>query len=169
VQVLARDALIVRAARGPITSVDWSALLRRWAEDYSALKQSRVSWYLAPRGLVSAVDTLKALHGGYVVSGSWAANLYAPVAPARLLLCYADDVQTLAKALDLRQVDSGMNVVIAQPFDEVVSERTADRDGVIVAALSQVVADLLTSPGRGPNEAEALMAWMAEHESVWRR
>jgi hypothetical protein len=62
-----------------------------------------------------------------------------------------------------------MNVVLARPFDDVVSERTAARDGVSVAALSQVVADLLTSPGRGPNEAEALMTWMTEHEDVWRR
>jgi hypothetical protein len=97
VQTLVRDALVVRTARGPITSVDWSALLRRWAEDYSPLKQSRVSWYLAPRGLAPVIDTLKTLRGGYVVSGTWAANLYAPVAPARLLLCYADDVQKLAK------------------------------------------------------------------------
>lgn len=169
VQTLVRDALVVRTARGPITSVDWSALLRRWAEDYSPFKQSRVSWYLAPRGLGPVVDTLQTLRGGYVVSGAWAATLYAPVAPARLLLCYADDVQKLAKALDLRQVETGMNVVLARPFDDVVSERTAERDGVSVAALSQVVADLLTSPGRGPNEAEALMMWMVEHESVWRR
>ena len=74
VQTLVRDALVVRTARGPITSVDWSALLRRWAEDYSPLKQSRVSWYLAPRGLAPVVDTLKTLRGGYVVSAAWAAN-----------------------------------------------------------------------------------------------
>ena len=133
-----------------------------------ALKSGRVSWYLAPRGLPSVVDSLKTLNGGYVVSGSWAANLFAPVTPARLLLCYADDIQKLAKTLDLRQVDAGMNVVLARPFDQIVTERTSKRDGLTVAALSQVAADLLTSPGRGPNEAEALMEWMRENESVWR-
>ena len=132
------------------------------------MKASRATWFLAPRGLRPVVDTLKKLRGGYVVSGSWAANLLAPVAPARLLLCYADDVSALAKRLDLRQVDAGMNVVLAQPFDPVVAERTSKRDGLTVAAPSQIVADLLTSPGRGPNEAEALIEWMRENESDWR-
>lgn len=169
VQVLVREALVVRTSRGPITSVDWSALLRRWSEQYSPLGSGRVSWYLAPRGLQSVVDNLKTLNGGYVVSGSWAANLFAPVAPARLLLCYAHDVPTLAKSLELRHVDAGMNVALARPFDPIVTERTLTRDDLTIAAVSQVAADLLTSPGRGPNEAEALMEWMRENESVWCR
>jgi hypothetical protein len=168
VQVLVREALVARAGRGPITSVDWAALLRRWSEEYSPLKRGRVSWYLAPRGLQAVVDHLKTLRGGYVVSGSWVANLVAPVAPARLLLCYAEDVETLAKALELRPAEAGMNVALAQPFDQVVADRTSTRDGLTVAALSQVAADLLTSPGRGPSEAEALLAWMKENERVWR-
>jgi hypothetical protein len=168
VQVLDREALLGRTTRGPITTVDWAALLRRWSEQYSPLKGGRVSWHLAPRGLQSVADVLKTLKGGYVVTGSWAANLFAPVAPARLLLCYADDVQKLAKKLELRQVDAGMNVALVRPFDRVVTERTSQRDGLTVAALTQVAADLLTSPGRGPNEAEALMTWMRENESVWR-
>ncbi len=154
--------------RRSITSVDWAALLRRWSEQYSPLKSGRVAWFLAPRGLAPVVDKLKTLRSGYVVSGSWAANLYAPVAPARLLLCYADDVQKLAQTLELRQVDAGMNVALVRPFDQIVSERTSKRDRLTVAALTQVAVDLLTSPGRGPNEAEALMEWMQENESAWR-
>jgi hypothetical protein len=114
------------------------------------------------------VDALKKFRGGYVVSGSWAANLVAPVAPARLLLCYSDDVPALAKRLDLREAEAGMNVVLARPFDPVVTERTSKRDGLTIAAPSQVVADLLTSPGRGPNEAEALIEWMRKNERAWR-
>jgi len=168
VQVLVRDALVIRTGRGPITNVDWAALLRRWSEEYSPLKTGRVNWYLAPRGLPSVVNALKELKDGYVVSGSWAANLFAPVTPARLLLCYADDVPKLAKKLDVRQVDAGMNVALVRPFDSVVTERTLKRDGLTVAAMSQVAADLLTSPGRGPSEAEALIKWMGENERVWR-
>lgn len=168
VQILIRDALVVRTGRGPITSVDWPALLRRWSEEYSPLKQGRVAWYLAPRGLQSVVDRLKTLKSGYAVSGSWAANLIAPVAPARLLLCYADDTQKLAPKLDLRQADAGMNVALVRPFDQVATVRTSQRGGLTIAALPQVVADLLTSPGRGPSEAEALIEWMRKNERVWR-
>jgi hypothetical protein len=168
VQYLIREALVTRTGRGPITTVDWAALLRRWSEEYSPMKAGRTTSFLAPRGLETVVDVLKKVRGGYAVTGSWAANLLAPVAPARLLLCYADDASALAKRLDLRQVDAGMNVVLAQPFDPVVMERTSKLNGLTIAAPSQVVADLLTSPGRGPNEAEAMIEWMRENESAWR-
>lgn len=36
-----------------------------------------------------------------------------------------------------------------------------------VPALSQVAVDLITSPGRDPNEAEALVQWMRENEDAW--
>ena len=59
------------------------------------------------------------------------------------------------------------NVAILTPFDDVVFERTSTKKGVEIVALSQVAADLLTSPGRGPNEGEALMQWMQENEAAW--
>jgi hypothetical protein len=168
VQYLIRDALVTRNGRGPITSVDWAALLRRWSEEYSPTKAGRATSFLAPRGLQNVVDALKKLRAGYTVSGSWAANLLAPVAPAKLLLCYADDVSALAKRLDLRRVETGMNVVLAQPFDPIVADRTTKRDGLSIAAPSQIVVDLMTSPGRGPSEAEALIEWMRQNEDAWR-
>ena len=42
------------------------------------------------------------------------------------------------------------------------------RDGLVLANPSQVAADLMISPGRGPAEAVALVGWMKEHEDVWR-
>jgi hypothetical protein len=54
------------------------------------------------------------------------------------------------------------------PFDPVVYERTSQKKGVTVAGLSQMAVDLLISPGRGPNEGEALLEWMRENEHVWR-
>ena len=68
----------------------------------------------------------------------------------------------------MRPAETGGNVVLAEPFDPVVFERTFVRDGTTFVAPSQIVVDLLTAPGRGPNEAEALMAWMAESEDKWR-
>ena len=41
--------------------------------------------------------------------------------------------------------------------------------GVWYAAPSQVAADLLTSPGRGPAEGEELIQWMQANEEAWRR
>jgi hypothetical protein len=59
-------------------------------------------------------------------------------------------------------------VILAEPFDPVAYERTWEQDGVTFDALSQIAADLLTSPGRGPAEADELVGWMAENEDTWR-
>src|SRR5437016_6365542 len=48
----------------------------------------------------------------------------------------------------------GANVLLLEPFDEVVWERTRDEAGLIRVAVSQCAVDLLTGTGREPAEAE---------------
>ncbi len=59
-------------------------------------------------------------------------------------------------------------MLLIAPRDRFVFDRSVERDGLTYAAPSQVVADLLSSPGRGPAEAEAVMDWMRDHEEAWR-
>lgn len=166
--LLDREDLIRRSPRGPITYVDWQGLIRRWAQDYSLLRPKRTESYLEPRGLPILLGKLAKADFRYAVTGSFAASKIAPVASPRLLSCYVDDRQQAAKDLDLRPAEVGANVILVQPFDPVVYERSWEREGVKFAALSQVAADLETGPGRGPAEADALMKWMADHENAWR-
>lgn len=168
VAFLDREGLIGREKRGPITAVDWQALLRRWSADYSPFAGDRAASFLDPRGLATFTAKLRQLKSRYAVTGSLASVKIAPVAPSRLGVCYVDDVNALASALDLRPAEAGANVMLVTPFDPVVYERVRVRDGLTCAAPSQVAADLLTSPGRGPAEAETLMKWMAEHPDEWR-
>ena len=102
------------------------------------------------------------------MTGAQAANRVAPIAAVRLMTVFVNNILAAAEELGLREIDAGANVVLAEPFDPVVFERTWSRDSIAYAALSQVAADLMTSPGRGPAEAEALMRWMGEHEDDWR-
>jgi hypothetical protein len=168
VDLLDREALITRTPRGPITSVDWPGLLRRWSEEYSPFRRRGAAMYLAPRGITAVVERLRSTTTRFAVTGSWAAARVAAVAPPRLLLVYVDRLAGVEGELDLRPADAGANVALLSPFDAVVFERTSKDRGITIAALSQVAADLLTSPGRGPAEAEALMTWMNDHEAVWR-
>jgi hypothetical protein len=168
VDYLDREALLTRRERGPITNTDWSGLIRRWSQEYSPFRRPRMSSYLAPRGIDQVLGHLKTLSARYAVSGSWAAAQFAPVAPSRLLLCYADDVSALVGSLDLRPAEAGSNVAMVIPFDPVVFERTAQKRGITVASPSQIAVDLLGSPGRGPNEAEALIEWMRDNADDWR-
>ena len=168
VDLLDREALLTRTPRGPITAVEWQALLKRWSQEYSPFRRRGAAMYLAARGIPAVIERLKKTNAAYAVTGSWAAAEVAPVAAPRLLVVYIDQPANVENALDLRPADAGANVAILAPFDDVVFERTSKKSGVTIAAVSQVAADLLTSPGRGPNEAEALMQWMQEHEDAWR-
>jgi len=167
--LLDREALIKREARGPVTDTDWQGLIRRWAEDYSPLEdKSKVKTYLEPRGLSALLEKLKEKSFRYSMSGSLAASRVAPIAPPQLALCYVDDPALVAGDLELRPAEVGGNVILAEPFDPVVYERTWKREGITFAALSQTAVDLLTSPGRSPSEGDALITWMKEHEHEWR-
>jgi hypothetical protein len=166
--LLEREGVLQRRPRGPIEGVDWKALLRRWAEDYSILESNRTASYLEPRGLPAFVGNLAPEDIRYAVTGSLAASKLAPAAPARLAICYVEDAGALAKRLGLRAAEAGANVILAEPFDPVAFDRTWERDDVTFAAPSQVAADLLTSPGRGPAEAEELFKWMERNEDAWR-
>jgi hypothetical protein len=86
-----------------------------------------------------------------------------------MVLIYADSPAMLADRLGLRPVETGANVLLIRPSDDVVFTRCVERDGLRVAAPSQIAADLLNGPGRAPAEAEALLAWMQSNEPLWRR
>jgi hypothetical protein len=165
---LADEAFVTREPRGPVTSVDWPALLRRWAEDYQFLSSNTWRSYLDPRGLLSVKSKLATLRQKYAITGSMVAAEIAPFAPTRLATIYVEHIGAAAEQLGLRPVDSGSNVILAEPFNAVVFERTTLIDGLRAAALSQVAADLLTGPGRSSSEGEELLRWMEANEDVWR-
>jgi hypothetical protein len=102
------------------------------------------------------------------VTGSLPAASVAAVAAPRLAAVYVEDTMQAAERLSLRAAEAGANVILVEPFDSVAFDRTWSRDGVTYCALSQVAADLLSSPGRGPAEATELIRWMEANENAWR-
>lgn len=170
VDFLEEEALLERTKPGPITVVRWRAMIERWSKDYGFDRADAVRSYIAPRGVERTIDSLRRSAGlAYVLTGSVAAQVDAPFAPARLLTAYVADPDQTAEALDLRPTERGANVVLAANNDDFACERARDIDGLRVAAVSQVVVDLMTGPGRNPAEAEALLDWMERNEDVWRR
>lgn len=162
------ETLVTRVGHGRIEHVDWSALLRRWAEDAPLAGRGTRRAYLEPRGLPALAAKLRTLDERYVLSGSLAAAAIAPVAPARFAHVWVDDAAAVAAKLHLRP-GAGANVALFEARSEGVFDGAVQRDGVAHAAPSQVAADLFTSPGRGPAEAEALLEWMQAHEGRWRK
>jgi len=169
VSLLVSEAFVERTGRGPIEGVDWKGLLRRWSQDYSLLEANRSKFFLEPRGPKALLARLMELDGPYAVTGSLAASRRAEVAPAALAAVYVRNIDKVASRLGLRSAPSGGNVVLVEPLADVAFERTWDQEAITYAALPQVAVDLMTSPGRGPAEAEALIEWMEENEDAWRR
>jgi len=172
VSFLEQEALLTRDDRKQIASVDWPALITRWVRDYSVRTSNRMISCLEPRGLSYLPQKLATLEQ-YSVTGSIAGP---GIAPTRLAMIYVDDADAAASALELVPTDAGANVWLLEPYDDVVFERTRlipfrskeQQNIVVAAAFSQVAADLLTSPGRGPQEGEALIDKMKKTEHEWR-
>lgn len=167
-RLLADEDLVQRAPTGVVGEVRWSELLRRWARDYGVTTSNLALPYLAPRGIDGVLELLAKYRRWYAITGSFAVPGAAAVARSRLITCFLDDPERNAEKLGLRPSDVGANVLLVQPFDPVVYERSRTEDGLRLTALSQCVADLLTGSGREPSEAESLMGWMERNEDAWR-
>lgn len=168
---LDREALVERSRRGQVESVDYRGLLRRWAESYDVLKSNEAQTFLAPPGASALMAALaeRTTSLRMAVTGSFAAVRLAPVAAPALAILYCDDTRAARDRLGLIPADEGANVVLLQPFDRVVWDRTTEDAGVTYVAPSQIAVDCLTGTGRMPSEGEALLGWMGENEATWRR
>lgn len=169
---LDREALIERAPRGPVGSVDVPGLLRRWASSYDVFRSNEALSLIAPSGVKALLEEVlkpDPTDTEMVITGSFAAAaMMAPVAAPALLLAYCERPRETASEHGLLVSEEGANVVLLSPFDPVAQERTSFQNGLTYAAPSQVVVDCLTGNGRMPAEGEALLQWMVDDEAAWR-
>ncbi|HUQ60172.1 type IV toxin-antitoxin system AbiEi family antitoxin [Lentzea sp.] len=173
-ELLDREAAIMRSEDGVVTSVRKRLLLERWAQDYKVTTSNDVIATLDPRGLSHALNALASLGTRVTVTGSAAVRAYlpdrvTPVSPLVSLSLYAEDPLELMRQLGLRPAERGANVMVMRPYDRVVHDKARRLDGVEYAPPAQVVVDLLTGPGRSTEEAVQLMAALETNESGWER
>lgn len=158
--LLDRESLVDRDARGRVVDVPWEALVRRWAEDRGPSRALR-RVALGRPGALAAMEALRTLEGGYAVTGDFAATGTSHGA----IEAYTLDADRIADALDLSPTPDG-GLVLIEPDDDVALERALPRFGLVCAALPQVAADLLA---RRDPLADRLLSWMASNEHSWRR
>ena len=166
--LLDREGLVTREPTGAVTSLDWEATIRRWAQDYDFGRSNQVVTFLEPRGLDAIVSKLAGSKWTYATTGAFAAQRYAPIAPARQAAIYVEDIARAAERLRLRPAEAGANVALVEPYDPVVFDRATVRDGLQIVAPTQLAVDLLTGSGREPSEGSELLAWMTKNEDAWR-
>lgn len=131
------------------------------------LTSNRALSFLESRGLPHLLEKLRDSSRRYAVTGSLAASFRSSRATPRVAMVYVDEIVSAGRELGLRPAEAGANVKLLAPFDDVVFERTSIDDGLVFTAVGQVAVDLLTSSGRGPQEAEELLGWMKDRERDW--
>lgn len=166
--LLESEDVLSRDRKGAVATVKWKDLLRRWAQDYTVTRTNRATAFLEPRSVDALLSRFSAYRGNWALTGSRAVPRAASTAITRTVSCYVDDPERAVADLKLREGQAGANVLLLEPFDSVVWERTRKEGNLIRVAVSQCAVDLLTGTGREPSEAEALLVWMERNESVWR-
>lgn len=168
VGLLEMEALIER--NGSITGVDWPKVLARWAEDYDFRRTNRVVTAIDPRGASAFVRKLASYGSEWAATGALGTPPGVRVVPLQIVAIYVRSPEEAMHDLGLTPTESGANILLIEPPDDgpfVRAER--GEDGIVRCAPSQVVADLLTGPGRGAAEAQPVLDWMKCNESSWRR
>lgn len=170
VTFLDAEALLTRDAQRRILAVDRPALLQRWSRDYGLTQSNALYTFLEPRGLPAFWSKLGRLPR-YAATGSTAGP---GIAATRIAMLYVDDPEDAARTLGLVPAEAGANVWLLRPFDDVVYARTRQRTvgeptaaiEVVTVSVAQAIADLASAPGRGPQEAETMLAQMREADDV---
>jgi hypothetical protein len=171
-ETLSDEGLIERESFGPVTGVDWPAMLRRRAQTLDLFRSAGTYRCVARQGARGLLENLKDLgtqSAPPTITGSFAAARLAPVAAPTLLVVYTLTPRELAEELGLLPAEAGADTVLIRPDNEVVFARsTADEVGLTWAAPSQVAIDCLAGSGRMPAEGAALIDWMRDNEGQWR-
>jgi hypothetical protein len=170
--LLVREELITRDQAGRIRAVKKRSLVRRWTADYGINSSNQAVPLLASRGIEPVLNALQRYDGDYAITAEVAARRYLPsetaaVAPLALLTLFVPDATDAADALSLRRAQRGANVVLTEPFDSMVFQRSTQKERLVYAAPSQVVADLLTGAARAPEQADALLDALAANDRAW--
>lgn len=168
---LVDDGFIDRERAGPVTRVDWPAMLRRRAHALDLFRPAGAYRYIARQGANEVLDRLgkRSIPGRPpTITGSFAAARIAPIAAPTLLVVYTMNPRELASELELLPADAGADTVLIRPDNDSAFARAKADGGIAWAAPSQVAIDCLGGTGRMPSEGEALIEWMRQNETRWR-
>jgi hypothetical protein len=136
-------------------------LLAEWARNYS-YRQNGVRDYYSmqkPAQLESALAAACANRQvRYALTSFSAAERMAPmVRYQRVFAFVTDSAQEFAAGLGLKEVSSGANVTLMDPYDDGVFYGGRAFDGVQAVSPVQAYLDLFSNKGRGEEAAEALL------------
>jgi hypothetical protein len=163
VAFLTETGLLQRKPRGKIESVDWREVLRRWSLDSPLQSRGQASNHSCPRGIADFLARLGQSGYLHALTGDLAFARLAARATPDTAVVYVDDLHEAVAQFRLHPADHDANVTLIKPNDRSVFQRSTENAGLRYVSPSLMAVDL------GASDAfEAVLAWMAEHESAWR-
>jgi len=162
--------VITRNKKRSIEKVEWKELLTTWTAESDFFKTSTTTSYIAPRGLEQLIVDLKTIDKElYAATGTIAAAGYHSSAGLYTAMLYSTNPKALANKLGIRQTDRGANVMLAYPDSDGPFQRTTEFEGMRIVSAPQTYRDLMSGPGRNPEEAKNLLDWMVQNDGIWRK
>lgn len=140
---------------------DPGALLREWSENYSYRKNRVRDFYSLQE--ISEIESRIAEACSesdieYALTGFSGAARMAPAVRYQRVMSYVrGSVDRLSRRLELKEVRSGANISLLEPYDDGVLYGSAKVNDVQVASPIQVYLDIKGFRGRGEEAAEALL------------
>jgi len=162
--------VITRNKKRSIEKVEWQELLRTWSTESDFFATSSTTSYIAPRGLEQLLLDLKTIDKDlYAATGTISAAAYKSSTDLYTAMLYSTNPEALANKLGIRQTDRGANVMLAYPNSTGPFQRTTEFEGTRIVSAPQTYRDLMSGPGRNPEEAKNLLAWMVQNDGIWRK
>jgi hypothetical protein len=152
-----REEVIEREPRGPIVAVHLARLIRRWAEDYRFGEAHRFVPVAHPHGVPGALARLRDAQIPHALTARAGAAALSGTALPGVVAAYVDNPERVAAILGAEPTDTGVNLLLIDPFDPFVFEGTWEASGLRYAARGQIIADLLGSPAPAPAQAASLL------------
>lgn len=161
VKKLLEDREWVRKTEGGVAIREPDKLLAEWAENY-AFRKNRVRdcYSLEPIPDLEAglAETCRQRNVRYALTGFSAAARLAPMVRSPRAMAYVEKPpEDMIASLGLKEVTSGANVTLLEPYDEGIFYGAEEREGIRVASPVQVYLDLKGFRGRGEEAAEKLL------------
>ncbi len=150
----------IKEAYGGLELTEPDRLLQEWSENYTYKKNKVYRYY--------SMDSISNIEWGlsqacknserrYALTGfSGAVRLKPFVKYQRVFIFVERDIQDLANSINLKEVDSGENIILLEPYDDGVFYGSSAVEGMVVASPIQIYLDLKGFRGRGEEAAEAI-------------
>ncbi len=136
-------------------------LLSKWSENYSFRKNKLYDYFSfgEPRDFEQKIaDYCEKNSITYAFTLFSGADLVAPYTRYNRVFMYIKEkYQEIASAFQLKQVDSGPNVTILEPFDDGIFYGIQEINGMCVVGNIQLYLDLMSYKGRGEETARFLL------------